>query len=84
MADSIARLRACVADFLAGPTGHLVLAGMPKNEVVGSVTNLGAIEHDADVTGLRVPATLFQAVVHCVNQGIVCILAGVQGSIHFR
>lgn len=84
VAESFARLGAGLANVLARMADRDMHAGMAQHEVVRRVTNLRAIQHEANVAGVGVAAALFQAVVDRVLKCIVGFFAGMDACVHNR
>lgn len=83
-AQCFAGFGARLTQMFAGVTNDTVLRGMTQHEIVGGMTKLRTIQHDANVRGFRVAPAFFEAVVNSVLQSIVSSFAGVDASIHLR
>ena len=77
-------LGASSANRRARLTKRAVDGRMAQHRVLGGVANRRAVQHDADVPGVRVLAAFFQAVVDFVQAEVVGIGAVVGSLVHFR
>lgn len=75
IADTFAIVGAGLAHLGADPASQFVSGRIPKHEVDGGRTDVDAVEHKAEVSGLHMFATQFQAMGGCHVQADVAATA---------